>query len=80
MCTILYDKCVVLGIMCNILGIGGGELMGPLLLYMKVDPQVVLLYSILYYAILIIVVIILLYTLYFIIPNYCNNHNTLHHI
>ena len=30
----------IIGILCNILGIGGGELLGPLLLWMKVDPQV----------------------------------------
>ena len=30
----------VIGIMCNILGIGGGELMGPLLLFLHIEPQV----------------------------------------
>ena len=29
-----------IGIMCNILGIGGGELMGPLLLFLHIEPQV----------------------------------------
>lgn len=30
----------VIGILCSLLGIGGGELMGPLLLSLKVTPQV----------------------------------------
>ena len=30
----------VIGVMCNVLGIGGGELMGPLLLFLHIDPQV----------------------------------------
>lgn len=29
-----------IGILCSLLGIGGGELMGPLLLHLKVLPQV----------------------------------------
>ena len=29
-----------IGIMCNIVGIGGGELMGPLLLFLDIEPQV----------------------------------------
>ena len=30
----------IIGIFCNILGIGGGELVGPLLLVLQLDPQV----------------------------------------
>ncbi len=31
----------IIGILCSLLGIGGGELMGPLLLILKVIPQVI---------------------------------------
>jgi uncharacterized membrane protein YfcA len=31
----------VIGIICSLLGIGGGELMGPLMLQMGLLPQVV---------------------------------------
>jgi uncharacterized membrane protein YfcA len=36
----------VVGILCSLLGIGGGELMGPLMLQMQILPQVLLLHTI----------------------------------
>lgn len=35
----------IIGVLCSLLGIGGGELMGPLLLILKVIPQVLAIFG-----------------------------------